>query len=450
MEHQEIVNIGTEHIHPHPDNPRKNLGDLSELTESLKKNGVLQNLTVIPVEGEPGEYYALIGNRRSAAALPAGVTELPCKIIEGMSKKEQVSIMLEENMQRNDLTIYEQAQGFQLMLDLGETEDSISEKTGFSKTTIRHRLNIAKLNQAELQKKEKDDSFQLTLKDLYELEKVKDIKTRNKILKEARDSRDLVWRAQNAAAEEKRSKNAKEIIGILKKMGVEAAPVKAENEMYSGKWETLKDIELDKDVPEKISWKKCKEPVYYIKYYRSIRIIKKAEKKKVTKSEWQIEQDQRDANKKKIKAKLKEMTATRKDFILNIISGKIEPLKDTASLQKMLWQAILEMDSFVSTNKLVTFFLNKDYYKTSKEERETVKPQIEALDMLLQMMIIVHENAKELELAEYNGCFRESHANMLKALYKVLELYGFSFTSEEEEQLLNGTHELYTKLPDAK
>lgn len=112
-------------------------------------------------------------------------------------------------MQRSDLTIYEQAQGFQLMLDLGDTEEQIAEKTGFSKTTIRRRLNIAKLNQDELKKKEQDENFQLTLKDLYELEKVKDIKTRDKILREATSSRDLVSRAQAAAAEAKRNENAK-------------------------------------------------------------------------------------------------------------------------------------------------------------------------------------------------------------------------------------------------
>lgn len=56
MEVKGIVTIGLEHIHPHPDNPRKDLGDLTELAESIKKNGIMQNLTVIPKEGEPGEY----------------------------------------------------------------------------------------------------------------------------------------------------------------------------------------------------------------------------------------------------------------------------------------------------------------------------------------------------------------------------------------------------------
>lgn len=53
-----VVYIKTEHIHSHPENPRKNLGDLQELAESMKKQGCLQNLTVVPVEGQPGEYYA--------------------------------------------------------------------------------------------------------------------------------------------------------------------------------------------------------------------------------------------------------------------------------------------------------------------------------------------------------------------------------------------------------
>ena len=44
MEVKGIVTIGLEHIHPHPDNPRKDLGDLTELAESIKKNGIMQNL----------------------------------------------------------------------------------------------------------------------------------------------------------------------------------------------------------------------------------------------------------------------------------------------------------------------------------------------------------------------------------------------------------------------
>lgn len=47
-EENKIVNIRIDEIYPHPDNPRKNLGDLTELAESIRKNGIMQNLTVIP------------------------------------------------------------------------------------------------------------------------------------------------------------------------------------------------------------------------------------------------------------------------------------------------------------------------------------------------------------------------------------------------------------------
>lgn len=53
-----------------------------------------------------------------------------------------------------------------MMMDFGETEDSIAAKTGFTKKTIRHRLNIAKPDQEELQRKERNGGFQLSLKDL--------------------------------------------------------------------------------------------------------------------------------------------------------------------------------------------------------------------------------------------------------------------------------------------
>ena len=226
MNDKEIVSIAVENIYQHPDNPRKDLGELSELSESIKKKGVMQNLTVIPghwdekLDWHEEGYTLIIGHRRCAAAKLAGLKELPCRIVDDMSKKDQVSTMLEENMQRNDLTIWEQANGFQMMLDLGETEESIAEKTGFSKTTVKHRLNIAKLDQNVLQNKEKDEGFQLSLKDLYALEQVEDIKTRDKILKEASSSRELVWKAKRAADEAKREKVAAEIIKLLDRKSV--------------------------------------------------------------------------------------------------------------------------------------------------------------------------------------------------------------------------------------
>ena len=121
-----------------------------------------------------------------------------------------------------------------MMLDLGDTAEQIADKTGFSKTTIRHRLNIAKLDQKELKKKtDEHGAFQLSLKDLYELEKIEDIKIRDRVLKEAHDSRDLVWRAKQAVIEETRQKNLKAFISLFEKAGIKPASKKAEEERWS-------------------------------------------------------------------------------------------------------------------------------------------------------------------------------------------------------------------------
>ncbi len=444
-ERKNIVYIGIDHIHTHPENPRKDLGDLTELAESMKKQGCLQNLTVVPVEGQPGEYYALIGNRRHGASKLAGLEELPCRIAEGLSRKEQLSIMLEENMQRSDLTIYEQAQGFQLMLDLGDTEEQIAEKTGFSKTTIRRRLNIAKLNQEELKKKEQDESFQLTLKDLYELEKVKDLKTRDRILREAHSSRDLVSRAQTAAAEAKRNENAKKLKEILKKKGVSAAPKSAENEIWSGKWNTIKEYELDKDVPEQIKLPKTEEEKFFLVYYRSLRIITKAQKKKEL-SPWEKAQKEKDQSKKKIKAILKESTARRKEFLENIISGKISPVKNETEVKEKIWEAMMGLGSCIYVSTVRDFCLKKSYYESSDEEKKVADETVRGLSSLHQMMIILHNSMKNCnEPYDYNLIFNKNKGDALLKGYEVFEPYGWYFEDEKEQQVLDGTSELYRK-----
>lgn len=446
MNKSDITYIEAEHIRPHPENPRKNLGDLSELVESIRKNGVLQNLTVIPVEGEPGEYMTLIGHRRYAAGTQAGIEKFPCKIAENLTPREQVSIMLEENMQRNDLTIYEQAQGFQLMLDLGETEDTIAEKTGFSKTTIRHRLNIAKLDQKELQKKEQDECFQLTLRDLYELEKVKDVKARNKILKESNNSRDLVSRAQSAVAEARRKDNEKAIVAMLKKLGIKKAPKEVENEQWSGKWKTVKEFELDKDAPKQIKLPKEEGELLYIVWYRDLKVITKAPKEKKELSPWEKEQKEKDKAKRQIKAILRETSARKKEFIQNIIAGKIDAVKDSSKEIELIWQALVPLGASVYRSTVRRFFLDKDEYKCTDEEKKAAQEKAASLSTLHQMLIILHESMTSTnETFDWSIQFNPDKGNALLKGYKALEPYGWYFEEDAEKKVLDGTHELYRK-----
>jgi len=205
-----ITNIDTKKIRPHDHNPRKDLGDLTELAESIKACGVLQNLTVVRPEagycptcnlyngalgnctdGHAGEvrppcphyewdekYVVVIGHRRLAAAKLAGLKEVPCTVAE-MDERQQVATMLLENIQRSDLTVWEQANGFQMMLNFGESVKDISTKTGFSESTVRHRVKLLDLDKEKFKKSEKRGA---TLHDYMQLEKIKDAELRDKVL----------------------------------------------------------------------------------------------------------------------------------------------------------------------------------------------------------------------------------------------------------------------------
>ena len=93
MNKRDIILLPIKQLHPHPENPRKDVGDVSELSESIKVNGILQNLTVVAghfngTDFLPGEYTVIIGHRRLAAAKKAKLKELPC-IIAQMSPEEK-------------------------------------------------------------------------------------------------------------------------------------------------------------------------------------------------------------------------------------------------------------------------------------------------------------------------------------------------------------------------
>ena len=108
MKNTNLVEIPITSISTHPQNPRKDLGDLTELAESIRTTGILQNLTV--VQNDDYTYTVIIGHRRLAAAKLAGLETVPCAVVE-MSEDDQLATMLAENMQRSDLTVYEQAEG---------------------------------------------------------------------------------------------------------------------------------------------------------------------------------------------------------------------------------------------------------------------------------------------------------------------------------------------------
>lgn len=442
-----VQEIEISKLRVHPKNVRKTYTNIDELADSMKTQGILQNLTVVKNPEEEGTYWVVIGNRRLTAAIKAGLKTAPCQIVE-MDEKDQAATMLLENMQRSDLTIYEQAQGIQMVLDLGETEDSLAEKTGFSKSTIRHRSNIAKLDQKVLQEKEQDEGFQLTLKDLYELEKIPDIKTRDKILKAASSSNNLTIRVRDHVEETKRKENKKKIKVLLKKAGIEPAPKSAEREMYTNKWETVKTYDLSADLPKTLKFDdEDTKKLFWIEYWRELRIIKKRVKVKKELTPAEIEQKEKDKRKRQLRATQKEMAAQREDFIKLVVEKKLAPEKpDFDRINKQLFRLMLSCDSWMNMSTAYRFVSGiEETWKLSDEEKEKLDKEFAVLPLHQQLLIYTDKAVSDKDVSEWDASYHKGNGKILMGFEEILEEFGFSYNDDSFKKVGDGTHELYSR-----
>src|SRR5208337_4859499 len=133
--------IPVEQIRPNPDQPRKALGDLRELTESIREKGVLEPLLVRFVPREDC-YYIISGERRYHAARAAGLREVPS--IEKMADDaETLEIALIENIQRKDLTPFEEADGLQRLAEQFDySHEELAKKLGKARSSVSETLTL--------------------------------------------------------------------------------------------------------------------------------------------------------------------------------------------------------------------------------------------------------------------------------------------------------------------
>ncbi len=133
--------IPVDKIRPNPDQPRKMLGDLSELIESVKQKGVLEPLLVRYVPREDA-YHIISGERRYHASRAAGLRELPC-IEKIADDAETLELALIENLQRKDLTAFEEADGlYRLAEHFDYTHDDIAKKIGRARSSVTETLSL--------------------------------------------------------------------------------------------------------------------------------------------------------------------------------------------------------------------------------------------------------------------------------------------------------------------
>lgn len=137
-------------IEPDPSQPRSTMGDLDELVASIRDKGVLEPILVRPRPGDDsgpsGVLYRIIsGERRYRAAQEAGLYEVPA-IEMDVSDEEALEIALIENLQRKDLTPFEEAEGYRMLAEHHSyTHEEIAEAVGKSRTVVTESLSLLQM-----------------------------------------------------------------------------------------------------------------------------------------------------------------------------------------------------------------------------------------------------------------------------------------------------------------
>lgn len=426
-----IKNIEISKLKAHPNNPRKVIGDVSELAASIKKNGVFQNLTVVPNEDDT--YKIIIGHRRHAAAKEAGLTELPCAVIE-MTEKEQLSTMLLENMQREDLTVLEQAEGFQMMIDLGESVKSISEQTGFSQSTVRHRVKLLELDKKELRKQE---SMNVSITDYIKLEKIKSVDRRNEVLKYI-GTNNFDYMFNSAINEEKREVSKNKWREKLESLN--AIDVSEEREIYSKYTNILSTYILNCKASDFVVQDEHTDKQLYFKFsygWLYIYVDKPAHE----------EPDD-------------EETLARKEAELIRIetNNKLSEIGELCKNNREEW-----MKGYVSKSADLPLIISLMFYCTATD-RDTqldissfVKDDIDENTTVDDMPIIKDGGQVLLQFVYdsycdgcttfdyYNEyCVDDDDTKILVALYDIIQKLGYA-PADEELAYIYGSHELYKK-----
>jgi ParB family chromosome partitioning protein len=132
--------IPIDEIVTNPDQPRRSVGDLSELKASIESKGVLEPILVRPLED--GRFRIIAGERRFRAAMEAGLAEVPCIELD-VPDNEMMEIALIENLHRRDLHPFEEAMGYSSLADRhGYTQAQIAETVGKSRVSITEAMSL--------------------------------------------------------------------------------------------------------------------------------------------------------------------------------------------------------------------------------------------------------------------------------------------------------------------
>ena len=142
---QPILELPISKVEPRAEQPRCTFDEvaLAELSESIRQYGMIQPITVRPLES--GYYQIIAGERRWRAARMAGLTEVPVRILDADDRRVS-ELALVENLQREDLNPIEEARGLRsLMDDYGMTQEEAAQSVGKSRSAVANSLRLLNL-----------------------------------------------------------------------------------------------------------------------------------------------------------------------------------------------------------------------------------------------------------------------------------------------------------------
>lgn len=441
-----IQMIPIDQLSPHPDNPRKNLGDLTELAASIRENGVLQNLTVVPWMGEvtgtfTGKYKVIIGHRRLAAAKLAGLTELPCHVTT-LTPSEQIKTMLMENMQRSDLTLLEQSDGFQMMLDLGLTIEQVANESGFSESTVRRRLKLRELDRQALEERLLKGA---TLMDLVKLEQLEDEKIRNKVLATV-GTNNFEYELRTALDKQACKRNKSLWEKVLDSFAQRIPKEEANSRKWGyGGWGRLSDDPNAYVVPgdtETVTYGYIIDGSSY-----SLRKLRDDAE----------ELDEEDNEKAELARQVKEVEKTLDDSSAVAYRLRLDFIRSTPLRKKHIPDTLAYLmrqlnDNRAPSHKTKAAALNVETGKGWSEDRKAASDSFDALmskDPDKALLIIAYAvSDDDAENSYVESSWRNDEYPVycenkkLDALYDFLELLGYQI-SDEERLLMSGEHPAY-------
>ena len=149
QEKRKILNLPIDKLAPNPRQPRKVFSqeELEGLSQSIAENGLLQPVVVRRAAG--GSHEIIAGERRWRACQLAGMKHLPC-ILQECSDTQSAVLAILENLQRQDLQVFEEAEGIRsLMVDWHVTQEEAARRLGKSQSAIANKLRLLRLSQEE-------------------------------------------------------------------------------------------------------------------------------------------------------------------------------------------------------------------------------------------------------------------------------------------------------------